>query len=84
MSQQKQLKRCYICSQFISPNSESQLCKRCTKQDTIPSKEDVDFKTEFVYESVTPDELRQLLGGIKMDFGGKTKYKVFIKRVEDQ
>jgi len=73
LSQQKQLKRCYICSQFISPNSESQLCKRCTNVNfTFPSKDDVDFKTEFVYEDVTPDNLKQILAGIKIGFGGTT------------
>lgn len=50
---------------------------------TFPSKDDVDFKTEFVYEDVTPDQLKQLLGGIKMSFGGTTRYKVFIKRIDE-
>jgi hypothetical protein len=49
----------------------------------IPSKDDVDFKTEFVYEGVTADELKQLLSSIKMTFGGSIRYMAYLKRSDE-
>ena len=47
---------------------------------SIPDPLDLDFKKEFAYKGVKPDQMKTILGKIKLDFGGSIEYDIYLKR----